>query len=76
MKRLLHPVRAAGERAGVGVGQGTHGELGDGADANSFHAAVQVQFPRGVRIAFLPQDANPYDSGLAVDTRGRRGAGG
>jgi Regulator of chromosome condensation (RCC1) repeat len=54
-----------------GWGQGTHGELGDGADANSFHAAVQVQFPRGVRIAFLPQDANPYDSGLAVDTRGQ-----
>jgi hypothetical protein len=51
-------------------GQGTNGELGDGADANSFNAAVRVHFPRGVTIAFLPRDANPYDSGLAVDTSG------
>lgn len=51
-------------------GQGTNGELGDGAHANSFKAAVQVKFPAGVTIAFLPQDANPYDSALAVDASG------
>jgi alpha-tubulin suppressor-like RCC1 family protein len=51
-------------------GQGTNDELGDGAHVNSFKAAVQVQFPPGVTIAFLPQDANPYDSAMAVDTSG------
>lgn len=52
-------------------GQGTHGQLGDGGDANSFTAAVRVRFPPGVTIAFLPYDAQPYDSALAVDTAGR-----
>jgi alpha-tubulin suppressor-like RCC1 family protein len=52
-------------------GQGTNGELGDGSESNSFTAAVQVQFPAGVRIASIPTDAMPYDTGLAVDTTGR-----
>jgi alpha-tubulin suppressor-like RCC1 family protein len=51
-------------------GQGTNGELGDGSDSNSFTSPVQVQFPAGVRIAYIPTDAMPYDTGLAVDTNG------
>jgi alpha-tubulin suppressor-like RCC1 family protein len=31
---------------------------------------VQVQFPPGVQIAFIPDDVMPYDTGLAVDTNG------
>jgi alpha-tubulin suppressor-like RCC1 family protein len=52
-------------------GQGTNGQLGDGGHGNSFTTAVQVRFPAGVSIAFLPQDANPYDSAMAVDTSGQ-----
>jgi alpha-tubulin suppressor-like RCC1 family protein len=51
-------------------GQGTHGELGDGRDANSFTVPVQVLFPRGVTIAYVPIDAMPFDTALAVDTQG------
>jgi alpha-tubulin suppressor-like RCC1 family protein len=51
-------------------GQGTNGQLGNGGTANSFSAAVQVQFPAGVQIAYIPTDAMPYDTGLAVDTKG------
>jgi hypothetical protein len=51
-------------------GQGTHGELGNGSDANSFATPVQVQFPDGVQIASLATDAMPYDTALAVDTSG------
>jgi alpha-tubulin suppressor-like RCC1 family protein len=51
-------------------GQGTHGELGDGRDQNSFTTPVQVRFPAGVKIAFVATDAMPYDTGLAVDTNG------
>ena len=51
-------------------GQGTHGQLGDGRDQNSFITPVQVRFPAGVRIAFLATDAMPYDTALAVDTQG------
>jgi alpha-tubulin suppressor-like RCC1 family protein len=51
-------------------GQGTHGELGNGSDANAFASPVQVQFPAGVQIAFLATDAMPYDTALAVDTGG------
>ena len=51
-------------------GQGTHGELGNGANQNSFTTPVQVQFPAGVQIAYVPTDAMPYDTGLAVDTAG------
>ena len=51
-------------------GQGDHGELGNGENTNSFTTAVQVQFPAGVTIASLPTDAMPYDTALAVDTKG------
>jgi alpha-tubulin suppressor-like RCC1 family protein len=51
-------------------GQGTHGQLGDGRDANSFTAPVRVHFPAGATISYIPTDAMPYDTGLAVDTRG------
>jgi alpha-tubulin suppressor-like RCC1 family protein len=51
-------------------GIGSNGELGDGGRQDSFGSAVQVQFPAGVRIAFLPADVMPYDSAFAVDTTG------
>lgn len=52
-------------------GLGTQGQLGDGRQRNSFNRPVRVRFPAGVRIASIPTDAMPYDTGLAVDTRGR-----
>jgi alpha-tubulin suppressor-like RCC1 family protein len=51
-------------------GLGTQGQLGDGALQDSFGQPVQVRFPQGVRIASIPTDAMPYNTGLAVDTRG------
>jgi alpha-tubulin suppressor-like RCC1 family protein len=51
-------------------GLGTQGELGDGGTSNSFSTPVRVRFPAGVKIASIPQDAMPYDTGLAVDTHG------
>jgi len=51
-------------------GLGGQGQLGDGKDHNSFTRPVRVRFPAGVRIASIPTDAMPYDTGLAVDTRG------
>ena len=51
-------------------GLGTQGELGDGSVENSFSTPVQVRFPAGVKIASIPTDAMPYDTGLAVDTSG------
>jgi alpha-tubulin suppressor-like RCC1 family protein len=51
-------------------GIGTLGELGDGGTANSFTTPVQVQFPSGVTIAYIPTDSDPYDSAFAVDTTG------
>ena len=51
-------------------GLGTDGQLGDGRTSNSFRHPVQVRFPPGVRIASIPTDAMPYDTGLAIDTRG------
>lgn len=57
-------------------GMGTQGELGNGTQVNSFETPVLVQFPRGVKIAYLATDAMPYDSALAVDTKGRAWAWG
>jgi alpha-tubulin suppressor-like RCC1 family protein len=62
-------------------GLGTQGELGDGGRQNSFVKPVRVRFPAGVKIASIPTDVMPYDSGLAVDTHGNawgwgRNAGG
>jgi alpha-tubulin suppressor-like RCC1 family protein len=51
-------------------GLGSQGELGDGGTGNSFDSPVQVRFPAGVKIASLPVDAMPYDTGLALDTHG------
>ncbi len=51
-------------------GLGNAGQLGDGATGNSFTKPVRVRFPAGVKIAFLPIDVMPFDTGLAVDTKG------
>jgi alpha-tubulin suppressor-like RCC1 family protein len=51
-------------------GVGITGELGDGGTQNSLNTPVRVDFPRGVKIAWIPTDAMPYDTGLAVDTTG------
>jgi hypothetical protein len=52
-------------------GLGTQGQLGDGTTGNSVRTPVRVRFPAGVKIASIPTDAMPYDTGLAVDTEGR-----
>jgi hypothetical protein len=52
-------------------GLGGQGQLGDGKAHNSFTRPVRVRFPARVRIASVPTDVMPYDTGLAVDTRGR-----
>jgi alpha-tubulin suppressor-like RCC1 family protein len=51
-------------------GLGTQGELGDGSLTNSLDVPVRVRFPAGVKIASIPTDAMPFDTGLAVDTHG------
>jgi len=51
-------------------GLGTQGELGDGHLDSSVDVPVRVRFPTGVKIASIPADAMPYDTGLAVDTHG------
>ena len=51
-------------------GLGNAGQLGDGATENSFTEPVRVRFPAGVKIASLPVDVMPFDTGLAVDTKG------
>jgi alpha-tubulin suppressor-like RCC1 family protein len=52
-------------------GLGNAGQLGDGARTNSFTEPIRVQFPPGVRIAAIPADVMPFDTGLAIDTTGR-----
>jgi alpha-tubulin suppressor-like RCC1 family protein len=52
-------------------GLGGDGELGTGGTTDSFTTARRVHFPTGVKIASLPIDAMPYNTGLAVDTTGR-----
>jgi alpha-tubulin suppressor-like RCC1 family protein len=51
-------------------GMGTSGQLGNGGRRSSFTTAVRVQFPAGVKIASIPNDVMPYNTALAVDTRG------
>jgi alpha-tubulin suppressor-like RCC1 family protein len=51
-------------------GLGTQGQLGDGGMRSSIRTPVRVRFPAGVRIAAIPADVMPYDTGLAVDTSG------
>jgi alpha-tubulin suppressor-like RCC1 family protein len=52
-------------------GLGSAGELGDGKRDNSFTKPVRVHFPRGVKIASIPIDVMPFDTALAIDTKGR-----
>jgi len=52
-------------------GLGSQGQLGDGRQEDSFTKPVLVRFPRGVKIAWIPADVMPYDTALAVDTKGR-----
>lgn len=51
-------------------GLGAQGEFGDGKRANSFTGPVRVQFPKGVKIASIPIDVEPFDSAIAIDTKG------
>ncbi len=51
-------------------GLGTQGQLGNARHRNSFSSPVRVRFPAGVKIASIPTDVMPYDTGLAVDTKG------
>lgn len=51
-------------------GQGDKDEFGNGGHVNSFNKAVQVKFPAGVQIASIPVDVMPFDTGLAMDTKG------
>ena len=51
-------------------GLGSDGQLGNGSSGDSMTTPVRVQFPPGVKIAFLPTDVMPYNTGLAVDTSG------
>jgi alpha-tubulin suppressor-like RCC1 family protein len=52
-------------------GLGAQGELGNGTMVNSPARAVRVIFPPGVKIAYIPTDVMPYDTALAVDTKGQ-----
>jgi len=51
-------------------GLGAQGEFGDGKRVNSFTRPVRVRFPKGVRIASIPIDVEPFDSAIAIDTKG------
>ncbi len=51
-------------------GIGNEGELGDGKAKNSRDLPVKVRFPSGVIVASLPGDAMPYNTGMAIDTKG------
>ena len=51
-------------------GLGNAGQLGNGATKNSFTKPVRVRFPAGVKIASLPVNVMPFDTALAVDTKG------
>lgn len=52
-------------------GLGGDGELGNGGTADSFTVPVKVHFPTGIKIASLPIDAMPYNTGLAIDSTGQ-----
>lgn len=51
-------------------GAGGLGELGNGSVSRYSGTPVEVEFPPDIRITFLPNPM-PYDSGLAIDSRGR-----
>jgi alpha-tubulin suppressor-like RCC1 family protein len=52
-------------------GVGRQGQLGTGRRERSLWTPVKVHFPAGVRIAWIPTDVMPEDTGLAVDTTGQ-----
>jgi alpha-tubulin suppressor-like RCC1 family protein len=51
-------------------GLGNDGQLGNGRTKNSFFRPVRVRFPHGVKIASIPIDVVPFDTGLAVSRSG------
>ena len=51
-------------------GLGNAGQLGDGGTRSSFSKPVRVRFPARVKIAWIPTDVMPFNTGLAVDTHG------
>jgi alpha-tubulin suppressor-like RCC1 family protein len=51
-------------------GLGAQGELGNGKRADSFTKPVRVRFPKGVKIASIPVDVEPFDTAIAIDTKG------
>jgi alpha-tubulin suppressor-like RCC1 family protein len=51
-------------------GLGNRGQLGNGATESSFTRPVRVRFPAGVKIASIPIDVMPFNTGLALDTTG------
>ena len=51
-------------------GLGTNGQLGDGSATNSLSVPMEVRFPPGVDIVDLPSDAMPFDTAMAVDSKG------
>ena len=51
-------------------GLGAQGEFGDGRRLNSFTRPVRVRFPTGVKIASIPTDVEPFDTAIAIDTKG------
>lgn len=51
-------------------GAGSHGQLGNGTTRKNASSPVRVKFPAGVKIASIPADATPWDTGFAIDTTG------
>jgi alpha-tubulin suppressor-like RCC1 family protein len=50
-------------------GIGSSGQLGDGSKSTYARRAVEVRFPKGVRITSLANPM-PFDGGLAIDSEG------
>lgn len=50
-------------------GSGSEGQLGNGSTHNSA-TPVRVRFPAGVKIASMPANSMPWDTGYAIDTTG------
>jgi alpha-tubulin suppressor-like RCC1 family protein len=50
-------------------GSGSEGQLGNGS-THSSATPVKVKFPAGVKIASIPANSMPWDTGYAIDTTG------